>query len=126
MDMIDDDFGESGATLRMLVFQAKKGWSTNALLQLLRDEDSIVRTAVAREPQIRGESPIFGQVRDLIGSDQAYLREIAAFVLGQLGTPSMPFKQESIPLLLPLAADDDADVRSSVAAAFGHLCRDGM
>jgi HEAT repeat protein len=126
MDMIDDDFGESGATLRMLVSQALQGWSTDALLQLLTEKDPIVRTAVARELQIRGESPIFGHMHDLIRSDQAYLREIAVFVIGQLGSPSIPFKQESIPLLLPLVSDDNADVRSAAAAAFGHLCWDGM
>lgn len=125
LNMIDNIDGSS-SILRMLVAEALKKWTTDSLLVLLEDEDVIVRTAVARELQIRGELVIFKKMQSHATDTRSYMREIAAFVLGQLGTPVMPFKQESIPMLLRLASDSDKDVRAAVAAAFGHLCYRGM
>ena len=121
-----DNVDASSSTLRMLVSEALKKWTTGSLLGLLEDDDVIVRTAVARELQIRGELSILEKVRSYVTDNRPFMREIAAFILGQLGTPLMPFKQESISLLRPLVSDSDADVRSAVAAAFGHLCYEGM
>lgn len=123
-----DDFDDKYSTLRMLVATALRNpsWTIDGLINLLKEEDVIVRTAAARELQIRGGEPVFKKILPFVSSKQACHREIAAFVLGQLGTPMMDYKNESLPILVKLALDEDEDVRAASAAAFGHLCYEGM
>lgn len=118
---IDISTDRSGTALRMLVFQALKAYPTKALLPFLRDSDSIVRTAAARQLQVRGGSAVFEHARQLATSKKKDDREIAAFILGQLGTPERPFKGESLPLLQKLCADRSAEVRETAVASLGHL-----
>jgi HEAT repeat protein len=123
--MIDDpDYSKS--TIRLLVFQALKEWDTKPLFHLLFDEDYIVRSAVARELQTRGEEKIFHKLKNLVKDPRSYVREICAFTMGQLGTPAMPYKEESIPFLQNMLADNNAEVRAAAVCAFGHLCSDAM
>lgn len=49
-----DDLDESSSILRLLVADSLKRWTDNALLGLLSEQDAIVRTAAARELQMRG------------------------------------------------------------------------
>ena len=56
----------------------------------LSEQDAIVRTAAARELQMRGGRDIFEKVQHLSGNENPETREIAAFILGQIGTPKMP------------------------------------
>lgn len=121
-----DDFDKESETLRILVYQALRLYETKPLLKLLFDDHIIVRTAVARELQIRGERIIFNFVKRHLKSKKVNVREICAFTLGQLGTRKMPFKAQSLPLLLPLLKDPSPDVKSTAASALGHLCSDGM
>jgi HEAT repeat protein len=109
------------STIDVLVFQALKQYSTNALLPMLEDRDVIVRSAVARELQIRGGDDVFAFVLSLAGSDRHESREIAAFTLGQLGVPVKPYRNQSIPTLMLLLSDKYYEVRSTAAAALGHL-----
>jgi HEAT repeat protein len=123
--MIDDpDYSKS--TIRLLVFQALKQWDTEALFSLLFDEDYIIRSAVARELQTRGEEKIFRKLKKNVKDPRSYVREICAFTMGQLGTPDMPYKKESVPLLRNMLTDNNAEVRAAAACAFGHLCSDDM
>ena len=123
--MIDDP-DCSKSTIRLLVFQAVKLWKSEALFHLLFDEDYIVRSAVARELQMRGEEEIFSKVIGLWEDKRSYVREICAFSLGQFGTPHMPYKEQSLPVLLNMFIDHDREVRASAICAVGHLCADGM
>lgn len=112
----------SSSSLRLLVFQALKSYETKPLFQFLSDRSSIVRTAAARELQMRGGSDTFQKGAELLNSTSATSREIGAFLLGQLGTPNMPFRDESVPLLeLRLSEDPSPAVREAAAAALGHL-----
>lgn len=122
--MIDDADLEK-STLRLLVFQALKQYATNALLPMLVDKDAIVRSAVARELQIRGGEDVFLAAKKLATFERHEMREIAAFLLGQLGTPALPYRTQSIPLLKVHLTDDYHEVRSAAAAALGHLHADG-
>lgn len=119
--MIDNpDFSTS--TVRLLVWQALKLYSTDSLVPMLEDEDSVVRTAVASELQLRGERTAFDQVLHRCDDPRDFVREIAAFTLGQFGTPNYPFRLESIPKLCEMADRDvSVDVRASAVAALGHL-----
>lgn len=121
-----DDLDASSSTLRLLVGQALRSWSIDALLGLLTDNDYIVRTAAARELQVRGESRVYEEVVKLKNDERTYVREICAFILGQLGTPDMPYRNNSWPLLLELLSDQAPEVRAAAAAALGHLCFDSM
>lgn len=119
--MIDDKDGSS-SVLRLLVWQALKIYPTPSLLTLLEDEDVIVRTAVARELQIRSEKESFSRIASLCDDPRDYMREIAAFVLGQFGTPDLPDRERSIEKLMRLLTEDEAsDVRAAAASALGHL-----
>ena len=121
-----DDIDASGSTLRLLVSQALKNWSVEAVLGLIVDDDYIVRTSAARELQLRGGKDIYEQVTRFVNDKRAYVREICAFVLGQLGTPDMPYKDETFPLLLSLLKDKDSDVKAAAASALGHISFSGM
>ena len=83
----------------MLVGQALRIYETAALYPFLGDHDPIVRTAAARELQMRGERSTLVYCRSLIQSRLAADREIAAFILGQLGTPKLLFKKQSVSYL---------------------------
>lgn len=83
------------------------------------------RYAAARELQIRGSKIIFDCMNDLIKDVIPAKRAIAAFILGQLGTPDFPYRNDSIPLLSELLeSDEDAEVRANSASGLGHLCSD--
>jgi len=116
------DVGVTGAsTLRLLVYQALKHYAEEALLPMLEDGSSIVRTAVARELQLRGGERTFTRAVALLTSPKVSNREITVFLLGQLGTPHFPFKQQTIPLIESrLIEDQSEEVREAAAAALGH------
>lgn len=111
----------SSSSIKLLVFQALKAYPTDAVLPLLQDEDVTVRSAAAREIQVRGEKLALDYVLPLCNDGREFVREIAAFTLGQLGTPTYPFRSESIPKLMELAVDSSAEVRGAAVAALGHL-----
>ena len=120
--MIDAGVDKSGSALRTLIYGALKEYPTPALHPLLGDANHIVRTAVARELQTRGERESFHVAKHLLSKKKAHLREIGCFLLGQLGAPGCPYREESLPLLkAALSGDSSADVRSAAAAALGHL-----
>jgi HEAT repeat protein len=64
----------------------------------------------------------FTKAAELCESSDPAVRREAARILGQLGTPDRPFRQEACPLLTKLLENDaDSSVRASAAAALGHL-----
>lgn|GEM_PF-892136 len=112
----------SSLTLELLVFEALRSYPSDALLHMLDDESTIVRTAVARELQVRGERTAFDYVLLLCDDSRDFVREVAAFTLGQFGTPTYPFRSECIPRLAEMAAHDASfDVRATAVASLGHL-----
>jgi len=121
-----DDVDISSSVLRLLASQALKGWNDDAVFKLLSDDDYILRTLVARELHVRGNKEIYDKVTNFEKSPREDMREICAFTLGQLGTPKMPYKNETIPILLNLIRDSSADVRAASAAACGHSCFENM
>lgn len=118
---IDIGIDRKGHSLRTLVYQALEKYSTSSLLPLLRDRNAIVRTAAARQLQMRPDHKIFYHGVELASSKKRSDREVAAFLLGQLGTPHQPFRAESIPVLEKLCSDHAYEVRLAAVAALGHL-----
>ncbi|MEH6418358.1 HEAT repeat domain-containing protein [Pseudomonas sp. CGJS7] len=117
--MIVDDDSESGV-LGTLLFQALRLYSVEALHAIVFDENPLVRTAVARELQVRGDVSTYELMSRSSFDIREYVREISAFTLGQLGTPERPFREQSIPLLVALATDDCVDVRAAAVSSLGH------
>lgn len=110
------------STLGVLVYQALKQYPSSTLLSLLSDPDNIVRSAAARETQIRGEIETFHYCVPLLKDASVRERETAAFVLGQLGTPKLPYRSASIPLLEKcVMTDRSITVVATAIAALGHL-----
>jgi HEAT repeat protein len=116
-----DDIDLSDSTLRLILWKALKSYSTSELTELLSDEDYIVRTAVAKQLHLRPSRDVFVKAIELCKSDVVYKREIAAFLLGQLGTPEFPYKNDSTFELTNLISDDSYEVRAAAICALGHL-----
>jgi len=116
-----DEIDSTDSTLRLLLWKTLKNYSSAELLNLICDSDYVVRTAAAKQLHFRPESEVFDRVLKLCSSDIEFEREISAFILGQLGTPKKPYREQSISPLLSLMQDASVDVRAAAAAAFGHL-----
>lgn len=121
-NMITTGIDKDGESLRLLVGQALRSYSTNNLHPFLEDLSVLVRSAAAREIQNRGEAESFEYAKSLLMDKRGFVREIAVFLMGQHGTPTYPFKTEAIPLISQrLDLDKSAAVRAAAAAALGHL-----
>ncbi len=120
--MIDISVDRAGHSLRMLVWEALRGYRTDRLFRFLRDKDIIVRSVAARELQLRGTRKVFDHVAKLAGDKSPMAREMSAFALGQLGVPKYPFRVSSAAILSRLACTDaSASVRSAAVSSLGHL-----
>jgi hypothetical protein len=71
----------------------------------------------------RGTVEVLHAMAALDGDPDPAIRELGAYVVGQLGadTPSLPAEQEAQLLQVGSAADDDPRVLVAVACGFGHL-----
>lgn len=122
-----DRFDSSSSLLRSLVYSGLKDWNSEALIQALHDKSMIVRTAAARRLHLQPDTDlVLDRVVLLASSANASLRELAAFVLGQLGTPAMPRRIESYPHLVGLLSDKDEYVRAASASGIGSLSYEDM
>ena len=120
--MIDVGTDRKGHSLRMLTSDALKAYSTRKLFQFLEDRDVIVRSSAARHLQLRGGKDVFDFARQLLSNKRAPSREVAAFLLGQLGTPKRPFRTESTKLLIDLLkSETDVQVIAAAIASLGQL-----
>lgn len=121
-NMIATGIDKDGESLRLLVAQALRSYPTDSLHAFLEDLNVLVRSAAAREVQNRGEAISLRHAVNLLQDKRAFVREIGVFILGQHGTPTYPYKAESIPLIIErLVSDRSSAVRAAAAAALGHL-----
>jgi HEAT repeat protein len=121
-----DAIDSTESTLRHILWNALKGYSSEELFNLVKDRDYIVRTAAAKQLQLRPSLIVFNYVKKLCDTEVESNREIGAFILGQLGTPDLPYKSESLAILNRLISDDSTDVKSAAIAACGHLGNTGL
>lgn len=110
--------------LRLAVLRAFDAYTTTDLIALLGDAHTVVRTVAAQHLHLRGGMPAFKAARALAHDDKPERRAIAAFLLGQLGTPARPFLRKTLPILSRLMDDPDAQVRACAVWAFGCLGAD--
>ena len=104
------------------IWRELKSSALDKLHAELLSSDEMRRFVAAQELHIRGERATFEFASSLLMYSEPNDREIAAFTLGQLGTPNCPFGAVSIPLLVErLGCDNDSIVRATAASALGHL-----
>ncbi|APG02558.1 hypothetical protein BJI69_00655 [Luteibacter rhizovicinus DSM 16549] len=119
--MLDTD-DETGMLSRYFVRKGMSDCSTSQLIDLLTDDDRIVRSSAGFLLHLSGGSSTdFERIAGLASHAEAYVREVAAYALGQFGTPDYPFHARSIPLLSRMAHDTDDEVRLAAVSALGHL-----
>ena len=109
-------FYMTNSTIDTLIWQALEMYPIKVLPQFLTDTNSRVRMAAARAIQLKGGDIEFELASSMLNSKKHLDREIAAFILGQLGTPKLPYRKQSISLLdKALKADRISSVRSAAA-----------
>lgn len=87
---------------------------------------------VIHELRKRGTRAEFELARSLVLNGEANETVIGCDVLAQLGTKirwpdgAWPFREESVPLLLPLLDDERSELRAAATCALGHLGVDGF
>lgn len=89
----------------------------------LNDQDYRVRTLAAQTIQTHFPTKkSFNIAKNMVLSNDPIKQELGAYILGQLGTPKMPFWKESLSLLLKLLRSNNTEVVAATLHALGHLC----
>lgn len=92
------------------------------LFYFLGSKDSVIRSMAVQKIQLLPSHHTFKMTTQLLYNARAQLRESGYLILGQLGTPERPFKNESIPYILNgLANEKRTTVQCAIACAIGHL-----
>lgn len=116
-----DEYDATHDGLRLAVARGVQTYSEQELLDALNDRNAILRTAAARQLHLRGDRHVFEKMKMLSVAPRHESREIAAFVLGQLGNPTCPFATESFPIFLSLLDDHYSEVRSAAIVGLASL-----
>lgn len=122
LDAYIDQTDLSASTSRLLMWQALKKYSLKALIALLDDPEVHVRTIAARELQIRGGSTVWRTGRRLCASRARHDKIMGLFVLGQLGTPQLPYQEKSLNLIEEIFKQGQSSfVTEQALYSVGHL-----
>ena len=109
------------SALRIVVHKALKAYDDHQLLAWLEDDEPILKTSAARELHTRPNDRSFERICSLCQDKRHENREVAAFVLGQFGTPACPYAHKSFEILSNLLHDDYFEVQSAAISAIGQL-----
>lgn len=118
--MLFDDLRDN-SHISMVLSRALKDYSVSDLFIMLSGREPILTPIICRKLQIIGGMEVFDKASKLSQEKRHEDREIAAFLLGQLGTPKRPFAEQSVSILKKLLRDDYFEVRAMAASAIGHL-----
>ena len=112
----------SDSTSRLLIWDALRKYSIRALIPLLKGPEIEVRTAAARRLHIRGGNAAWAAAKKLCESRKPADRIMGLFVLGQLGTPRLPYKRKTLDLIdTLLSRRQPALVVAQALYSVGHL-----
>lgn len=118
------DHNASGSKLGQILWKELKNSNEEELFEHLLSEDKVLRTIAACEIQIRSTPSSFDRTLILTNSIRFEVREIAAFVLGQMGSPTAQFHEAALAPLSKLLRDPYYEVRAAVIGSFGFLALD--
>jgi len=105
------------------LFQEMKQKSDEELYEVIRCGLQDEKHAATVQLTTRGGITNFQKAVEFCQSTDPSIRAEGASILGQLGTPERPFREESTPILISLLENDANEcVRGAAAAALGHLC----
>lgn len=121
--MIPDCSDKDGHSLRMLLQFAIKQFPPDVIFEFVLDKDRIVGAKAASHLMNNRDlaERTFNYALELAGHKNAWHRELAGFILGQLCAPELPYKDASVPILESLAQDPQPPVRGAAIVGLGHL-----
>lgn len=92
------------------------------LLCFACSKDALVRDLVIREFHVRPCREVFEIAAELVHDKRSRTRETGYLILGQLGSPERPFREQSIPLIIQgLKSEKSILPQCAIAYAIGHL-----
>jgi hypothetical protein len=122
LDAYIDPIDLSASTSRLLIWEALRSYSVKALIKMLGEPEIEVRTSAARQLHIRGGGAAWAAARKLCLSRRPGDRVLGLFVLGQLGTPRLPYKHQTLGLIdALLSRRQPALVIEQALYSVGHL-----
>jgi hypothetical protein len=122
LDAYIDPKDLSASTSRLLIWPALKTYSVKALIPMLSDPEIEVSTTAARLLQVRGDRAVWGLARKLCDAESIRERVIGLFILGQLGTPRLPYKSQTLDLIASLLSHRQPTIIVEQALySIGHL-----
>ena len=114
----------SETTLELLAWRHIETLPDEQVFQLLFDDEYRVRTLAGRVIHLRGTDYLFEKTCTLQHEEKAYLRDLCAFILGQIQVSKLEQIQQIPNILFALAQDKRIQVKESAIYAFGHFyCR---
>lgn len=93
------------------------------LFQLLYSDEDVVRTLASMTIQLRATDFLFHQVLTLQDAKPYYLREVCAYILGQIKVDKIEYLQQIPEVLFKLSQDKRLLVKSAAICALGHFYR---
>lgn len=109
------------SALEGLIWQAIQLYPIDKLDLFLIDPDERIRFAAARRLQLHGGEFAYELALKLIGSGDVNQRIVGIFILGQLGSPVLPYSEMSWPILVDLLKERSLKIRRAAIVALGHL-----
>jgi hypothetical protein len=108
--------------LYILAWQRVKSLTNAELLCFVRSKNALVRDLVIREFHVRPSREVFETALSLLREKKAVARAAGYLILGQLGSPDRPFRDDSmLPILCGIESERSLSVRGAIAYAIGHL-----
>jgi len=122
LDAYIDPKDLSASTSRLLIWQALQTYSVKALIPMLSDPEIEVSTTAARLLQVRGDRAVWRLAKNLCSAQSLRERVMGLFILGQLGTPRLPYKLQTLDLIASLLSRrQPAIVVEQALYSIGHL-----
>jgi len=111
----------SESDLYILAWQRVKQLTNSELLCFACSKDALVRDLVIREFHVRPSREVFEIAEALVHDKRARAKEVGYLILGQLGSPNRPFRDDSMPLIM-----QGLESERSVSGACPNFCVNGV
>ena len=125
--MTKSDYESRHWAAKMKLWKEYKTLSTKKLISIVKEGTTLHRQVAAMEMQCRGGDDVIKYAMNLCSNKNYKLREIGAFVLGQVAIPDRQMLLEVVNLLMSLAKREKSiRVRYTAIYSVGHRCAKGF